>query len=524
MVYYRKYRPQTLDELIGQEHIVQTLQKAFSQNRLAQAYLFCGPKGTGKTSTARILAKMVNCPKGGNDSCEICQSITDGSNMDLIEIDAASNRGIDDIRDLREKIKLAPTSSNKKVYIIDEVHMLSNEAFNALLKTLEEPPAHVLFILATTEVHKIPETILSRVQRLDFKIATTAKLKEALKKVIDGEKLKVDEEALQLITKQSNGSFRDGIKLLDQLSSIDKAVTVKMIEEILKSSDFNHQVELLNAISKKDATSALKLVSEQVELGINIKEYILSSMELVRQLVFIKHNLGQSVKEDLGSDKYQKLASLAEQFNLEHMLEVLDYFQKALEKMKVASIPSLPLEIAVIESSKLRSKNEELKVYKEEAPTTTVILASNTRPESRKILDSPVSQDDTLSKDDVITPTGSSADLTTLKDKWNYILETIRPHNYSLEAMLKLVTILDCTNNQLTLEVPYAFHQRILDAPKSRTLLESVLSEVLARPIKVVTVLGKRPVEREELANVEIAADDEVIRIAAEIFNSEPAN
>ncbi len=522
MVYYRKYRPQNLEELIGQEQIVQTLQKAYSQQRLAQAYLFCGPKGTGKTSTARILAKMVNCPKGGTDNCEICQSIADGSNMDLIEIDAASNRGIDDIRDIREKIKLTPSSSVKKVYIIDEVHMLSNEAFNALLKTLEEPPAHVLFILATTEVHKIPDTILSRVQKLDFKTATVAKLTEALKKVVDGEKLKVDDEVLQLIAKQSNGSFRDGIKLLDQLSSIDKTVTVKMIEEILNSSDFNHQVNLLSAIVKKDASSALKLVSKQVELGVNIKEYILSSMELIRQMVFIKHNLGSSIKEDLGSDKYQKLATLAEQFDLKQLLKVIDYFQKALEKMRVASIPSLPLEVAVIESSEVRSKNEELSVYKEEAPTT-VILASNTRPES-KILEAPVSQDDTVRKDDVVTPTGSSADLTTLKDKWNYILETIKPHNYSLEAMLKLVTILDCTDIQLTLEVPYAFHQRILEAPKSRTLLESVLTDVLGRPIKVATVLGKRPVEREELANIEVAADDEVIRIAAEIFNSEPVN
>ncbi|MBI3485994.1 DNA polymerase III subunit gamma/tau, partial [Candidatus Daviesbacteria bacterium] len=213
MVFYLKYRPQTLDDLIGQEQVKSSLTKAFESNHLAHAYLFCGPRGTGKTSTARILAKMVNCEilddsdktKSFKKSpiaessittsvsipcnkCSSCISITDGSNLDLIEIDAASNRGIDDIRDLKEKIKLAPSSARKKVYIIDEVHMLSAEAFNALLKTLEEPPEHVLFILATTELHKIPETILSRVTKLDFKTASTLDLVKALKKVVDGEK------------------------------------------------------------------------------------------------------------------------------------------------------------------------------------------------------------------------------------------------------------------------------------------------------------------------------------------------
>ena len=220
MVYYRKYRPQTLDEIIGQEHIKNALKKAHESNRLSHAYLFAGPKGSGKTSTARILAKMINCEVGGPcNKCSTCLSITDGSNLDLIEIDAASNRGIDDIRELREKIKLAPTSSKKKVYIIDEVHMLTTEAFNALLKTLEEPPSHVLFILATTDPHKIPQTILSRVQRFDFQAAKEEEIIEYLKNVIKIEKLKISDEALNLIAKKSEGSFRDGLKILDQLSN-----------------------------------------------------------------------------------------------------------------------------------------------------------------------------------------------------------------------------------------------------------------------------------------------------------------
>jgi DNA polymerase-3 subunit gamma/tau len=202
--FYLKYRPQSLDDLVGQEIVKKTLLQSFTQNRLSHAYLFAGPRGSGKTSTARILAKMVNCEDKTPpcNKCEICLSITDGSNLDLIEIDAASNRGIEDIRLLREKIKLSPSFSKKKVYIIDEVHMLTSEAFNALLKTLEEPPSHALFILATTDAQKLPQTILSRVQKLDFKLASKEELSIALKNIVDKEKIQIDEESINLIVKK----------------------------------------------------------------------------------------------------------------------------------------------------------------------------------------------------------------------------------------------------------------------------------------------------------------------------------
>src|SRR3989344_89743 len=353
MVFYRQYRPQTLDELIGQDHVKSILKKAHQENRLSHAYLFCGPRGTGKTSTARILAKMVNCQipeRSPCNKCDTCNSITDGSNLDLIEIDAASNRGIVDIRQLRENIKLSPTNSAKKVYIIDEVHMLTNEAFNALLKTLEEPPAHVIFILATTEVAKIPSTILSRVQRLDFKHATIPDLIIALDRVVKEEGLSVEQEALQLIAKKAEGGFRDGLKILDQLSSKNEKITVKLVEESVKSGSFDELVELLRLVTEKDAKGALQALLKQLETGANIKELLTSIMDLIRMMLFIKNGLPEISISSLGQEKHKALTEISKDLSLDNLVSYLDNFQKAYERIKVSAVPSLPLEVAVIES------------------------------------------------------------------------------------------------------------------------------------------------------------------------------
>src|SRR3989338_7126427 len=307
MAFYLKYRPQNLDEITGQDQVKQILSSAYQNNKLSHAYLLVGPRGTGKTSTARILAKMVNCSAKQNipcNECAECLSITDGSNLDLIEIDAASNRGIEDIRSLRDKIKLATTSAKKKVYIIDEVHMLTAEAFNALLKTLEEPPSHVLFILATTESSKIPQTILSRVQRLDFKLATSSELLEALERIVKKEDIDIDQEALKALVKKSDGSFRDGVKLLDQIASIGEKITAGFIEENLKSSQFESVLSLIQALKNKKAAEGLMNINKQLEGGVDSKQLILSLMDSFRSLIFIKNGMGeQLVKNNLIEDK-----------------------------------------------------------------------------------------------------------------------------------------------------------------------------------------------------------------------------
>ncbi len=532
MVYYRKYRPQTLPEVIGQQNVTETLIKAFESGNLAHAYLFTGPRGTGKTSTARILAKMVNC--GQKDApcnkCDSCISITDGSALDYIEIDAASNRGIDDIRTLRENIKLAPSNSKKKIYILDEIHMLTAEAFNALLKTLEEPPEHVLFILATTEVHKVPATIISRVQRLDFQLARTEDLLTALQNVASKEKLEIEPEALNLIAKRAEGSFRDAVKHLDQLASAGGKITLEMVEESFKSGSFTDALDLLEAIAQKDPKLALELVNKQVEQGTHLKEFTHQVLEILRSLMLSKH--GAKVGEEFGSEKLVQLKALGEKLDQAQILRVINSLHEGLERMKTTSLPLLALEVAVVESC-LPSTAEQ----------TTVIATPDLGPEGKQSqgLNSEIATSARPPRNDLTIsektkekleeakiepgiPTASNSDdaedLNKLLDKWNYILETVKPYNYSLEALLRQVKVTSCDNGLVILEVPYSFHQRILEAPKSRDLLESVISDVLGKSGRVSCVLGARPVRIEEVANVELAADDDVLRIAAEIFNS----
>jgi len=550
MVFYRKYRPQTLDELLGQQVVKDTLFKAFQGGKLAHAYLFCGPRGVGKTSTARLLAKLVNCEavilatngrpeswNGKQDSgqagmthipcneCDSCISITDGSHLDLIEIDAASNRGIDDIRELRDKIKLAPSSAKKKVYIIDEVHMLTNEAFNALLKTLEEPPAHVLFILATTEVHKIPQTILSRVQKLEFKEASLEDLIEALKKVVAAESIDIDDEALTEIAKRADSSFRDGLKLLDQLASASEKITVATVEKNTRSGSFDQAIELTSLISQKQTEPALNLVLAISAQGTNIKEFTHTLMEILRAVMLLQNNVSVQVKNNVGMNKFEKLQTLATQFSKEQLVSVLTLLQEAQEKMKFASIPSLPLEIAIVESSIERQQNSQMNIFSHPAVIANSLVSGSQNNEMPKqVRHDNVQKEFQTEKptDDVVgVPIDPKLDdLPKLMDKWNYVLETVKPYNVSLEALLRQVNVKSCSEGIVELEVPYSFHQRILEAQKSRTLLESVLTEVLGKNARISCILGQRPIRVEEIANVELAADDEVIKIAAEIFNS----
>lgn len=516
MVFYRKYRPQTLDELVGQSAVKQALKSALDAGKLSHAYLFCGPRGTGKTSTARILAKIVNCSAKQNipcNKCEMCISITDGSNLDVVEMDAASNRGIDDIRSLRENIKLAPTSAKKKVYIIDEVHMLSGEAFNALLKTLEEPPSHVLFVLATTEIQKIPQTILSRVSKLDFKLAAAEELVEAMAKVAEAEGLKIKGEALSFLAKKAQGSFRDGIKLLDLVSGFD-VIDEVVIGQVFKAGVFENTFLLLENIAKKDAPEGLKNLSKEIESGVNIKELTLSVLEILRQVLLIKHGLGEElVKPETGKERYTNLESLSNRYNLNHLVHVINCFQNCLEQSRYVSIPALPLELAVVESCGNIEFEKKLDVgsEKKEKEAGNLKLEENQAPNFQH--HSPASSIQHPTSDD---------DLSKLTEKWAYVLETVRAYNFSLEALLRNAKISSCDEHNIVVEVPYSFHQRILEAPKSRDLLESVFSDILGRSVRVATLLAQRSTKRDDIANIEVAADDEIIRVAAEIFNSEP--
>lgn len=525
IAFYLKYRPQSLNDLVSQDHVKKIISGAFAQNRLSHAYLFVGPRGTGKTSAARILAKMVNCESQESrvksqdkdnsnnprlstlatrdfpcNKCSTCLSITDGSNLDLIEIDAASNRGIEDIRSLREKIKLSPTNSKKKVYIIDEVHMLTPEAFNALLKTLEEPPSHALFILATTDIGKLPQTIISRVQRLDFMKASSQDLMQVLAGIIKKEKIDIDEEAIQLLIKNSDGSFRDAIKLLDQLCALNKKIKANDVIASIKGVIFEQVYNMLESLADKNTRQSIILIQKLMEDGVDIKILTTAMMEVMRDILLIKNDLGPDLVQKVWSDKYDILQKLAAKFETNDATKVLKILQEALEKLKYASIPQLPLELAMVEICGGESSSP----VGAHSHQSSDIPPNVLQPSSQQ----PSSNDDILK----------------LKEKWTFVLETIRPFNFSLEALLRSINITECSDTTIIMEVPYSFHQRILEAPKNRDLLESIISDILGRSIRVSTVLGNRTQNREDIVNIEVAADDEIIRAAAEIFNSDSIN
>ena len=334
MSLYRKYRPQSFANLVGQDHIRTTLMNALKNDKVNHAYLFTGPRGTGKTSTARLVAKAINCENLKEaepcESCDICRDITDGRLIDLIEIDAASNRGIDEIRDLREKINFAPTRARSKVYIIDEVHMLTKEAFNALLKTLEEPPAHVFFILATTEVHKIPETILSRCQRFDFKRIEDTVLVQRLAWIAEQEKIEAESAALEEIAHKAQGGLRDAIGLLEQLS-VNGKLSFDHVRDVLGISGKVSLEKLYGFLQSQDGGKAVEEINALYNEGYDLTQFTKDFLELLRQKML------EQVRE--GND-----------LELKRVLAWIEHFQRAYEGAKFATIPQLPLEVAAVQS------------------------------------------------------------------------------------------------------------------------------------------------------------------------------
>lgn len=544
---YLKYRPQSLDDL-DITPVREELRKIVTSGRIHHAFLFAGPKGTGKTSAARILAKIVNCPAVAKamagkekvenipcNECESCRAITRGDNFDILELDAASNRGIDDIRSLREAIKLAPMNARKKVYIIDEVHMLTTEASNALLKTLEEPPPHALFILATTNPEKLLDTIKSRTTLIQFRRATIPEISDKLEKVAVGENVQYERKGLEKLAELGDGAFRDSVKLIEQVLMNGRDLTEKSIDEFLQSIGSQNTQKILDAIAKRDLQDALLKIEEAVNFGASSKFMVDSILKLLHSALLSKNGLpGNDIKT-------------LSQGEIAHLSELIN---KNIYTFRDSPIPQLGLEIAILEfcgnlEKKVsvdddgevheKSENVEKQVNKEvsnrkseskndrkqddqvnsvnrinqsdqtagvnqgeqvsqTSPVNHVINEEETKQGLEKNADEiqsePVDTVTVVSIQDVASPVDDQT--------WEKILRSLKSKNATTEALMRAAKAISCDGKVFTIGVFYKFHKDRLEANPHRTIVEEASFEVLGSPIRLACVLTEPPI-RERL-------------------------
>jgi DNA polymerase-3 subunit gamma/tau len=359
LVLARKWRPQGFDDLIGQEPIMNILKNAISQSRISHAYIFSGPRGVGKTTTARILAKALNCASGPTPSpcgtCESCTAITGGASVDVTEIDGASNNSVDDIRDLRERVKYAPSGGKYKVYIIDEVHMLSTSAFNALLKTLEEPPSHVIFVLATTEMKKIPATVLSRCQHMPFRRVSGSMIKARLKQISDAEGIQISSPALSLVAKAADGSVRDSLTILDQLSSFSSEITEENVQDLLGMAEFGVLAEVSRALIEGNRVALIDAVTVLSEKGADFRAFTKELVQFFRDLLVASVVQKPEDALDLSSDEMAVVKNIIAASSEDQLTLMLSEIMKAEADVRNSSSPRLALEMALIKASFLSS-------------------------------------------------------------------------------------------------------------------------------------------------------------------------
>jgi len=511
---YRAWRPQSFQDIVGQEHITTTLQNALREKRFSHAYLFSGPRGTGKTSTAKILAKAVNCEKGPSEEpcnqCNTCQRITEGSVLDVVEIDAASNRGVEEIRDLREKVKFAPTETRYKVYIIDEVHMLTTEAFNALLKTLEEPPPHVIFILATTEPHKLPLTIISRCQRFDFRRITVEKMVDRLAHIANSEGFTLEKDALSIISRNAEGGMRDALSLMDQILSFsDHHITVEDVLKVIGTASYQAFSRLAKAIFENNIVTVLNITYDLIQEGKEPEKMLEDLLYYYRDLLLYKSAPSlDEVKDKVILD--EEFPEIAQNYEDEQLYLVIETLNQYLQEMKKTNQRRIILDLALVkitnilaketkdhhdlakEVEELRKKVEDLELKLNHLPEINATSKdSNTQQPQKKSLGHKNSGQQIIKQLEHMSKAFSQEHLQKLLSIWPKILQAVKQKKVTVHAWLMDGEPVAVTDDTLVLAFQNQMHRDTTDKAANRQLIEEVLYELFNKPFHILNIMKK---------------------------------
>ena len=492
---YRKYRPQKWAEVVNQNHVKITLQHEIEREQIAHAYLFTGPRGVGKTTVARVMAKSLNCDnraKGESEpctECETCLSIQKGRSLDIIEIDAASHTGVDNVREnIINAARVAPTKDKYKVFIIDEVHMLSLSAFNALLKVLEEPPQNVIFILATTEVHKIPETIISRTQRFDFKRISIADISRKLNYIATELKIQIDQEILDAIARQSEGHMRDAESLLGQVVAIGGAkITKEEADLVIPRSDIDEALNLIGFIAQKDPGSGIGLINKIIDDGVDLKRFVRDTIELLRKILLIKVNprLGDHLGLELGENFEIKVNEISATIDQSLIIKSIEKLQIVLLEIKTSFITQLPVEIALVSLAEAEKKSP---------ITNNTFQKATPNPQSAPkapFIQPPVLNETVDASPELVKSSGKEVTKDEVKAKWNEVLAKVKKYNHSLSFVLRVCQPRGIKGNAVCLAFKYKFHKDRVNEVNIKQIVEKVLSEVYGTNLTVEAIIDE---------------------------------
>jgi DNA polymerase III subunit gamma/tau len=555
---YRKYRPARFEDIIGQEHVARTLVNAIKHDRVSHAYLFTGPRGTGKTSTAKILAMALNCDAGEgkatpepDGTCPHCEAIRRGSALDVVEMDAASNRGIDDIRDLRDKVHFSPVEGRMKVYIVDEVHMLTPEAFNALLKTLEEPPVHAVFVLATTEPHKVPATILSRCQRFDFRRPSIGEVVGVLAGVAKQEGIEVAESSLTVIARAAGGSFRDAIGILDQLATYaGGAVTLQETLDILGIVQHDLLFEIVDIVHESDTQQALLFVERLNEGGTDYTQFIKDLLAHLRDLYVVKHTEQTPASIAATEEQLDRLRSQALRVSTPRVVLSIDLLGEALRSIRQGSDARLELELVLIKLTALHGAMAEpapviVAPAERTAPRVQAPAAAARPPAAPTRTPPPAPSPEPVPAEPALRETapvavvpappasehgpapapapeahaaaGVRADIDHLKRAWPVVLEAVKKRQPGLAAVLGEGQPESLSGNELLVKFPagYSFQANMVARDDNRSMIAEALREITGQDLRVTTRLAAEPApeEVEKKEDARILSKDELLRV-----------